>query len=759
VPTDTGQVPLNPTTISQLYDYLRGAIGIDGDSLNKNITDSQGVVQSSISNAANNTNNLIIARQGMTAGNIAASESNVKSAISSSQSLIQGSIASNSSAILLNLFGAKNEIVNNTNTQEQTTRNAIGQTGLNIVDRLNGAIGTARDNINAGLGGIKSFIDAETTLISNKINGITAGIGDAIGDAIGGIGEFLANFWASIFNTVDQIGMKLNNFWESVIDVSKEEIGGQISKLSAIVENVKNGKYRSWQDLENDLNKLNINTGLITGVLSILQIVPIFLKISAATTQPFVDHIDQLANERSRGNLLSTADLLNARIRQTTTIQHVNDELGKQGFTAGDIEILVDSAYNLLDDRTVQILLLRGLIDDQTHDSYMRKAGYKDADILRLKLLYNVLPPINDIIRFAVREVYSPEIATKFGLFEDFPTRFADEAKKQGLSQETALQYWASHWELPSPNQGFEMFHRGVIDYDTLKLLLKALDVMPYWRDKLIQIAYNPLTRVDVRRMYGLGVLGERDVYENYLAIGLSPKNAELLTQFTIRYETKDDESGATELQQLTRSVIITGYTRKQLTRDEAKKRLIALRYVPEDAELLLDIADYNEYVKNNPDRTKEQNESLADFTISAYGRKAISRDDALENLLTSGYIEDTAIRALDFADLKYQVSFKSEIINRVKELYLENTFSNNEVLDLLANLDFTPDEIDAFIQELMILKSINTRKPTLAQFTSALKKDYITKDDYINELVGLGYADKYIDLMVALAIGVEELV
>jgi hypothetical protein len=369
-----------------------------------------------------------------------------------------------------------------------------------------------------------------------------------------------------------------------------------------------------------------------------------------------------------------------------------------------------------------------------------------------------VLPPINDLIRFAVREVYTPEVANKFGLFEDFPVHFANEAKKQGLSQETASQYWAAHWELPSPNQGFEMYHRGIIDYDTLKLLLRALDVTPYWRDKMIQLAYNPLTRVDVRRMYGLGVIGEKEVYENYLAIGLSPTNAQLLTQFTIRYESKDDESGATEIQNLTRSVIITAYTRKQINREDAKQRLIALRYVAEDAELLLDIADYNEYVKNNPDRTKEQNERLGDFTVSAYRRKAISRDDALENLLTSGYLEDTALRALDFADLEYQVAFKSEIINRVKELYLENTYSNNEVLDLLANLDFTPDEIQIFLNELVILKSVNTRKPTLAQFTTMLKKGYISRDDYVLELNGLGYAERYIEPLVSLAIGTEEL-
>ena len=51
------------------------------------------------------------------------------------------------------------------------------------------------------------------------------------------------------------------------------------------------------------------------------------------------------------------------------------------------------------------------------------------------------------------------------------------------------------------------MLHRGVIDTAELDMLLRAQDVMPFWRDRLTAIAYRPLTRVDVRRMYKQGVL------------------------------------------------------------------------------------------------------------------------------------------------------------------------------------------------------------------------------------------------------------
>ena len=84
---------------------------------------------------------------------------------------------------------------------------------------------------------------------------------------------------------------------------------------------------------------------------------------------------------------------------------------------------------------------------------------------------------------------------------------------KAGLPEEQARNYWAAHWELPSAQMGYAMFQRRIIDHETLVMLLKSLDIMPFWRDKLIEMSYNPLTRVDVRRMYGLGVLSEEEVY------------------------------------------------------------------------------------------------------------------------------------------------------------------------------------------------------------------------------------------------------
>jgi len=176
-------------------------------------------------------------------------------------------------------------------------------------------------------------------------------------------------------------------------------------------------------------------------------------------------------------------------------------------------------------------------LDELPHE--LGKIGIHPAYHDLYRTLAYPIPPVADIITMAVREAFTPAIAQRFGQYEDYPPEFEAWALKKGISKEWAQRYWAAHWSLPSPQQGFEMLHRGVIDESDLNLLLRASDVMPFWRDKLIQIAYHPLTRVDVRRMHLLGVLKDSEVEDAYKHIGYSDTNARRMMEFTSTYNRK----------------------------------------------------------------------------------------------------------------------------------------------------------------------------------------------------------------------------
>lgn len=201
------------------------------------------------------------------------------------------------------------------------------------------------------------------------------------------------------------------------------------------------------------------------------------------------------------------------------------------------------------------------------------------------ELAYQI-PPVADIITMAVREAFSPDIAAKFGQYDDFPEPFAEWAGKKGLSQEWAERYWAAHWALPSPLQGFEMLHRGIIDNEELNLLLRALDIMPFWRKRLTQMAYKRLTRVDVRRMYRVGVLSESEVYEAYLELGYDEKRAKQMSLFTIR-QTLSILAGVSTKD------VVRAYANRTIDRGEARSILIEFGVRSEDVSYILSTADY----------------------------------------------------------------------------------------------------------------------------------------------------------------------
>ncbi len=220
-----------------------------------------------------------------------------------------------------------------------------------------------------------------------------------------------------------------------------------------------------------------------------------------------------------------------------------------------------------------------------TLDTELRRIGVHEDYFDWYRTLAYPVPPIADLITMAVREAFTPAIASRFGQYEDYPSELTRYAEMNGLSEEWSRRYWAAHWNLPSAQQGFEMLHRGVINEADLNLLLRALDVMPFWREKLLAISYNPLTRVDVRRMYGLGVISESDVVQAYMDAGYTRQNAERLRDFTVR-NAVSSQSG------LSVSKIVTAYKNGYMQRNEAYNAISRIGVRPQNISDILENAD-----------------------------------------------------------------------------------------------------------------------------------------------------------------------
>jgi len=272
-------------------------------------------------------------------------------------------------------------------------------------------------------------------------------------------------------------------------------------------------------------------------------------------------------------------------------IQELSDETILENISKGDIhpdwaQTYIDAVLTKPASQDIVAYQLRKDPSLSTLEQELKKVGIHPNYTDIYKTLAYQIPPVADIITMAVREAFTPDIAAKFGQYQDFPPALEQYAGQKGLSKEWAERYWAAHWALPSPQQGFEMLHRGVIDYTELDMLLRAQDVMPFWRDKLVQIAYRRLTRVDIRRMYKQGVLTESDVLESYLEHGYNPKNAARMTEFTIR------QTLAT-LSKFTSGDIIKAFSTRMIDRGTALSLLRDIGIRPEDASYIISTAEY----------------------------------------------------------------------------------------------------------------------------------------------------------------------
>ena len=176
-------------------------------------------------------------------------------------------------------------------------------------------------------------------------------------------------------------------------------------------------------------------------------------------------------------------------------------------------------------------MLFRGELSSSQFSGGLKALDYAPTWRPKLETILRPIPPLSDMIRFAVREVYDPQARQSLGLDADYPQAFTSAAAMHGMTDEYARQYWAAHWRLPSAMQGYRMLWRGEISEAQLSGLLKALDYPAIWRERLQAIAYLVPGRIDLKRMLRHEILNREQVKAGYQRLGYTPADAEYLTQ------------------------------------------------------------------------------------------------------------------------------------------------------------------------------------------------------------------------------------
>jgi predicted GNAT family acetyltransferase len=356
------------------------------------------------------------------------------------------------------------------------------------------------------------------------------------------------------------------------------------------------------------------------------------------------------------------------------------------GFPGELFDKLYEASKPILDASILLTLYYRREISEQEFRDEMRKHGWDDDKIDRIVKASLYYPSPSDIVRFAVREVFTPEIAEKYGLAEDMPKEYLEMARRAGLSEEFAKWYWMAHWELPSISMGFEMFHRGIISREELETLLRVLDVMPYWRDKLIELSYELPTRVDVRRMYSVGVIDDKQLYEYYLKMGYSPEDAERLTVWT-RKEYLEDE------RVLTKSQIKELYIIGELSLEEASRMLQDLGYSEEEVGFITTLW--------NHEKLNQMQKEAIEYLLELYKNGIITYEQLSDELnklnLKATTLDIILLKARRMRVMSEKLPSESKIIS----WYKRKIISRDEFVSFMRRLGYSDQIIGYYLREM----------------------------------------------------------
>jgi len=399
----------------------------------------------------------------------------------------------------------------------------------------------------------------------------------------------------------------------------------------------------------------------------------------------------------------------------------ISEPLRQYGYSVG--------RSKLYDPQLLRAGSLRKEINDDTVTDQLQRMGFTDEKIEAIKKLFWEVPPVQDVIRFALREVFDPQRFQEL-ISEPIPDAAYEWGAKVGLDKDTLDKYWAAHWVLPPIEQLNTMLYRGEIDQATWDRFVRYNDYDPSMRDKLQKIIYNPYTRVDARRMHDLRVLDDKALTKAYGDIGYDKEHADNLTVWTKLFNAIPS--------------IRERYAKGHINADDVEQELTDTGLAkPKVAELKQRIVR-----EEKPTRTEKERELTKAEIIKGIKLEKLDIGEGktlLEGLGYDGdeadFLIETGIATLEKTPVERDIT-RADVIRALNRALI----SKEEAIKMLEDMYFEAWEarfiVDAYYDPVSTEEeAARTRKNlTKAEIIKGLKQGVINDAQAIAALVELGY-------------------
>lgn len=474
----------------------------------------------------------------------------------------------------------------------------------------------------------------------------------------------------------------------------------------------------------------------------------------------------------------------------------------RSGLSPELFDLKLAEAESLLTPPQIMALWLRTGTDTVLGD--LKRLGYSDVAIERMKALSLAMPTASDVVRFLARDVFDDAAIARGGLDQDYDQKYNEQFfRAAGVSKETGLLYWMAHWSLPSPSMGYQMLHRGIIDQPTLEELLKLADYAPGWVSQMVDIAYNVPGRIDVRRMFKVGTIADHaGLVSAYQRMGYSPDDSEILAGFTetenARAVQSDNERRVSHTAgEIVRSFVVGSlsevqardvlaglglaperidvligegklgrarekatrirdalrreYVRGFLTEGEARSRLAGYGFDQEESDFLLESWNLDLELQEETDARKHAKDLSRSEVIEAYRDRIADRQSTVSALVSLGFDETEAAALIAIEDAKEARQDAATITSSARAQYLARRIDASAARGILEGAGLQPSRIAALLSRWET--ELEEHRPTItnAQLQHMLSQGIIDQDTIEAELLKRGYSQHDVNMLLTM--------
>ena len=530
---------------------------------------------------------------------------------------------------------------------------------------------------------------------------------------------------------------------------------------------------------------------------------------------------------------LSPAELAQAVVQNQVGQDWAESQAKRSGLSPELFDIAVKTAGLPPGLSEMLSLLNRGLVDEETVRQSVAESHTKTKYTDALLNLRYAVPTIAEITHWLTRDAFIDDFVQRYGMDSEYGLS-ADKAdplfQANAVSPDYIKYIWRAHWTLPSPGAGAEMFYRTdpngageeiqlpgggttkrIISQDDLQRLYRAAGFEPWWRAPLLKIAFNPLNRIDARRLYMAEIIDDGEFYRSVLNLGYDEPTAQLFLTWmqaqkaaaqkkqvehhiapiiasmrnaykrgligagefkqqavalgedgdvvdvwTAQLDTERETERATKLRDGLHRLYVDGF----ITEDEAGNRLQAENFTSAEWMRLRDDWRVDRELRTLSDDAKATRALTKAQLITAYKDGLIARDELVQHLQSMGYHDDEIALWVEQADFDEQQRIASVSREAIHEDYVDQIIDVVAARSQLADIGIQPAQAEALLRRWTSERRRRTPNLSAAQIESAFKNKVLDEQKARDLLGSLRYTSDEIDVLIgnwSLEVGISQ--